>query len=58
MRRINQVLRRLERDRVWHQMHFFGSGSAKLARLAKFDEQIAEAQARYDRLAGVAERTS
>jgi hypothetical protein len=54
MRRTNQLLRRLEKDRAWSQMH--GYNSAKL--VAKLDAQIAEQQAIYDRLAGVPERAS
>jgi hypothetical protein len=54
MRRINQLLRRLERDRAWCQVH--GYNSAKL--VAQFDAQIAEQQAAYDRLAGVEDRAS
>ena len=48
MRRVNQVLRRLEKDRAWYQVHGYSS-----ATVAKFDAQIAEEQAIYAHLAGV-----
>jgi hypothetical protein len=50
MRRANQLLRRLEKDRAWHQLHGFNS-----PKLAEFDAQIAEQQTRFDHLAGVPE---
>jgi hypothetical protein len=47
MRRVGQVLKRLELDRVWHLRHGRDRG------IERIDELIAEQQARYDRLAGV-----
>src|SRR5689334_9707843 len=49
MRRVNQVLRRLDKDRAWYQVLGYCSET-----VAKFDTQIAEEQAIYDHLAGVA----
>jgi hypothetical protein len=53
MRRINLVLKRLELDKAWQQRH-----SRHTATIELIDAQIAEQQARYDRLAGVPERES
>jgi hypothetical protein len=52
-RRVGQVLRRLEKDRAWHRVHW--NHAATIERL---DAQIAEQQAEFDRLAGVPERTA
>jgi hypothetical protein len=53
MCRINLVLKRLELDKAWQQRH-----SRHTATIELIDAQIAEQQARYDRLAGVPERES
>jgi hypothetical protein len=50
MRRINQVLRKLQRDKSWQQVHMPTRDTTK------FDAVIAEWQRKYDRLAGVPER--
>jgi hypothetical protein len=50
MRRVGQVLKRLELDRVWQLRHGHDGG------IERIDELIAEQQQRYDRLAGVPER--
>jgi hypothetical protein len=52
MRRLHRVLVRLELDKVWQQRH------GRPAMIERIDEQIAERKRAYDRLAGVAERTS
>ena len=49
MRRMNHVLRNLERKRSWSQIHQ-GGGTVRI------DEVIAEWQRKYDSLAGVPER--
>jgi hypothetical protein len=50
MCRIHQVLKRLERDKVWHLRHGHNRG------IERIDGLIAEWQLKYDRLAGVPER--
>ncbi|MBO0883151.1 MAG: hypothetical protein J2P17_23020 [Mycobacterium sp.] len=55
MRRINGLLRRLEKDRAWRQIHH-GTSTHALATLARIDDEIAAQQARYDHLAGVPKR--
>jgi hypothetical protein len=47
MRRIHQVLKRLELDKVWHLRHGHDRG------IERIDELIAERQREYDHLAGV-----
>ena len=53
MRRLHQVLKRLERDRAWYLVH--GRSNAYTE---KIDAQIAVEQQKFDHLAGVPERTS
>jgi hypothetical protein len=50
MRRTNQVLRQLEKDRARQQVHFFHAPT-----MARLEAQIAEHQARFNYLAGVPE---
>jgi hypothetical protein len=47
MRRVGQVLKRLELDKVWKQRHGRAGG------IERIDELIVEQQRRYDFLAGV-----
>ncbi len=51
MRRINLLLKRLEHDKAWQQIHHNHS-----ATIERIDAQIAEQQAEFDRLAGVPTR--
>jgi hypothetical protein len=53
MRRINLMLKSLERDKAWQQRH-----TGHTVTIERIDAQIAEQQAQYDRLAGVPEVTS
>jgi hypothetical protein len=53
MRRINGVLKRLEKDKAHVQRH-----SNHAPSIERIDAVIAEWQQQYDRLAGVPERTS
>ena len=50
MRRVNQVLRKLEKDKSWRQVH------SPTRDTSQFDAVIAEWQQKYDRLAGAGER--
>jgi hypothetical protein len=60
MRRVNGVLRKFEENRAREPLRWTeGADPVRIAReVARWDEPIAELQARFDHLAGVPERQS